>query len=249
MNKSKHDYEWWDYSWNPIVGCSPVSEGCENCYAAGISKRFKLPWGTPEFKPERLMEPVRMRKPSRIFVCSVSDIFHEGVHAEWVDRVLEIIAACPQHTFMMLTKRPENIYRKIYEVTAERACRELGGGDYLPNLWLGVTAENQARADERISILLSVPAAKHFVSVEPMLGPVSLAGFDGKTYRPWLDYHAWKVAFDWVIAGPETGRRARECKPEWIMDVADQCKAAKVSFWDKSHGEFIRREYPREGGK
>ncbi len=235
--------EWCDEVWNPITGCSSASEGCQNCYARRMARRLAGRCGYPAwptefdvtFHPDRLELPLKWKKPRRIFVNSMGDFFHNEVDTHWIDDVLEVIGACPQHTFLVLTKRPQNIERKLYEVTAAHGCRELGGGDYLPNLWLGVTAENQARANERIPILLSIPAAVHFVSVEPMLGPVDLSN--------WLCPEG--DVLDWVIAGPETGPGARECKPEWIEELANQCEDAGVPFFDKRKN-FIRRDWPQQ---
>lgn len=232
--------EWCDEVWNPITGCTPISEGCQNCYAKRMAKRLRGRFGYPDFPnefkvtfhPDRLDLPLKWRKPRRVFVNSMGDLFHDDVDTHWIDDVLEVIAACPQHTFMMLTKRPENIDHKLYEITKAHGCRELGGGDYLPNLWLGVTAENQKRADERIPLLLSIPAAKHFVSVEPMLGPVDLTN--------WLCPEG--DVLDWVIAGPETGPGARTCENWWIQHLTVDCKNAGVAFFDKRVGG--KREWP-----
>lgn len=270
--------EWADRSWNPITGCTAISEGCANCYAARMAKRLGGRFGYPAdepfrvtWHPERLEEPLSWRKPSRVFVCSMGDIFHEDIDTHLIDDILEVIAACPQHIFMMLTKRPQNIERKLYETSVEHGCRELGGGDYLPNLWLGVTAENQARAAERIPVLLSIPAGKHFVSVEPMLGMVDLTKIFRPTeaslanpcspptwnrwnalsgFRGTEDHHGRGAGFvgaklDWVIAGPETGPGARPCNPVWIVDLARQCREAGVAFFDKSKECPIVREWPR----
>ena len=221
MNRNTKENQWWDYTWNPIAGCSPISEGCQNCYAAGMSKRFGWPWGAATFHLERLEEPIELKKPSRIFVCSMGDFFHASVNTVWIDNILEVMAACPEHTFMVLTKRAHLIEPKLYEVTAENPCRELGEGDYLPNLWLGATIETQAH-EQRIFFLLSIPAAVHFVSVEPMLEPVSL-----------------KRRVDFVIAGPETGQGARPCRDEWI----DALAAESPCFFDKRKNG-TRREFP-----
>jgi protein gp37 len=153
----------------------------------------------------------------------MSDMFHERTETEWRDAAYRTIGACPQHTFILLTKRPEIAER---DILGKYSCPRL-----FPNVWLGVTVENQARADERIPILLRIPAAVRFVSVEPMLGPVDL-----REYLPNLD---------WVIAGPETGAGARQCNPAWIADIAAQCEQAGVAFHDKREGAHcIRREWP-----
>ena len=229
MNKNENAGLWWDYSWNPITGCSHASEGCDNCYAEAISRRFKLPWGKTVFHPERLGDPSMVRKPSRIFVCSMADLFHETVETEWRDSVYQTIRSCPWHTFILLTKRPRNALT-LHEMRRERLP---------PNVWMGVTVENQARADERIPILLRIPAAVRFVSVEPMLGPVDLASAANVTY--WDDPVA---GINWVIAGPENGPGARACDHYEFEDLQSQCVAAGVPFFDKRPAG-ARREWPK----
>ena len=220
----KTTIEWTDYSWNPVTGCTPISEGCRNCYARRIAHRLSQNPAVPHRErhegfrvscwPERLEEPLRWRKPRTVFVCSMGDIFHSNVPTDFIDKVLEIIAACPQHTFLMLTKRPENIEDKLY---GGKGARVLGGGDYLPNLGLGVTVENQD-AVKRILHLLKIPAAMRFVSVEPMLEPVKLGLAKG---LPGLD---------WVICGEESGPNARHVGDGPIRDLKNQCVAAGVPF-------------------
>lgn len=181
MNKTK--IPWCDYTWNPIVGCSRISEGCINCYAAAIAKRFNQPWGHPVFMPERLGQPAKEKKPGRIFVCSVSDIGHSEVRREWRDAVCAAMAAAPWHTFIILTKRPEN----------------LAGFDWRPH-WVGVTAENQKNADRRVPVLVSIEAGKRFVSVEPMLEMVSLqkAGIDWVIAGPENGPKARPCKAEWI---------------------------------------------------
>lgn len=254
--------EWCDYTFNPIVGCSPASEGCAHCYARRMARRLaanpKLPeptrsayglaladdgreWARPAcltLRPERLCEPARVKKPARIFVCSMSDIAHPNVLPVWRTAIIDAMLAAPWHTYIVLTKRPGPWMQEL-----PKTC------------WVGVTAENQARANERIPELLRYPAAVRFVSVEPMLGPVSV--------RCWLDRrvacgcgglcdagescpmaeHA--ALLDWVIAGPETGRGARECRVEWIGALAEQCERARVAFFDKRQA-WLRREWPED---
>lgn len=259
--------EWAEKTWNPVTGCSPVSEGCEHCYAERMSKRLRGRCGYPEdepFKvtlhPDRLEQPLRLKKPSKIFVCSMGDLFHEDVPTNFIDRVLEIVHSCKQHTFKVLTKRPENIQAKIYSVTAHNPVRYLGDGDYLENLWLGVTAENQARADERVPILRQTPAAVRFVSCEPLLGPVDLEAHLGEphwwcpaceaevdptrvTYNERHDLCGAPAeergGIDWVICGGETGPGARPMHPDWVRHLRDQCQAAGVPFCFKSWGNWI----------
>jgi protein gp37 len=210
MNKTK--IPWCDWTWNPIVGCSPASEGCENCYAATIAKRFNLAWGSAHFVPDRLCQPATVRQPGRVFVCSMADLWHETVSNNDRLLVLSAMRQAPWHTYILLTKRPQYI-----EWIAP----------FPRNWWLGVTVENQARAQERIPILLSIPAAVRFVSVEPMLGLVRFA--------------RWAVRWepDWVIAGPETGPRARRCEDAWIDALAAESRC----FFDKRK-DWKRREWP-----
>lgn len=185
MNKT--DIEWCDETWNPVSGCSKVSQGCKNCYAERV---FPRPYPGRKFTdvrchPERLDQPLRMRKPRRIFVNSMSDLFHEDVPDEFIDRVFAVMADAMQHTFLVLTKRPERMREYLSpdnpRYTARRVFDLMRGGvgkfdpDMhwpLRNVWLGVSVEDQATADERIPLLLQTPAAVRFVSYEPALGPV-----------------------------------------------------------------------------
>lgn len=249
--------EWCDKVWNPVTGCSPISEGCQNCYAKRMANRLRGRCGYPDaepfnvtFHPDRLEEPMRWRKSQKIFVCSMGDLFHEDVFANVIVRVFNAMCHpdCLHHTFLLLTKRPklalewwewfekESLSDGNFRVLSEQ-------GKFPPHIWFGVTTENQVMADERIPILLSIPAAKHFVSVEPMLGP--LFGVDGKiAQRMKRDSTLYPAdAIDLVIAGPETGPSARPCKPEWLEDLWRQCKAAGVPFFDKRKN-YIEREWP-----
>ena len=191
--------EWTDATWNPITGCTAISDGCKNCYAKRIYERFNNePFSTIRFHEDRLKVPLHWRKPRRIFVNSMGDLFHESVPFDFIDRALAIMAMCPQHTFMALTKRPGRMVEYFTDtglglrigahlmkfgrgnVGAECAVIDIAhkltfGG--LKNLMLGCTVENQAAADERIPLLLATPAAKRFVSCEPLLGAVDLSDF------------------------------------------------------------------------
>lgn len=193
---------WTNETWNPVTGCSKVSPGCAHCYAEGLSMRFgwsKKPW-TPEnaaenvqLHPERLDKPLKWREPKRVFVNSMSDLFHELVPFEFVDRVFAVMALTPQHTYQILTKRPERMREYLnvrdrhnrIELAADalfpgkgNPC--LGGKHLLPqlplaNVWLGTSVENQHWADIRIPQLLDTPAAVRFLSCEPLLGPVTFS--------------------------------------------------------------------------
>jgi protein gp37 len=253
--------EWADESWNPVTGCTPVSEACEHCYALRMLGR-NLPnhsGPAPTFHPDRLHKPLHWRKPRRVFVCSMSDLFHEAFTDEQRDAVFVTMALAWRHTFMVLTKRPGRMHRYMLDGRERIAERRDATGRYieaawsksqllsayartgsqweafekawpLPNIWLGVTAENQQRADERIPILLDTPAAVRFVSLEPMLGPVDLSGH-GSCHVGNVD-----AQLDWVILGGQTGPGARPMQPEWALDVYRQCKAAGVPFFFKKWG-------------
>lgn len=199
--------EWTDATWNPITGCSVVSPGCTNCYAmrlAGTRLKHtevyrgltymvngKPVWnGTVKLAADRtLTAPLRWRKPRRIFVCSMSDLFHEAVSDEWLPRVFGIMAATPQHHYQVLTKRPRRMNEVVSDPAfydaVEQDCRHalhhrfLDGMQWpLPNVWVGTSIEDQVRADERIPWLLNTPAAVRFLSCEPLLGPIDLTRLD-----------------------------------------------------------------------
>jgi len=227
--------EWADEVWNPITGCSKISPGCVNCYAERFAKRLAGRCGYPKDNPfqvkvhyDRLKNVDFGKKPKRIFVCSMGDLFHSFVPKAAIDNVLEIIAAHPQHTFIMLTKRPDNIDGMLYDPDPTAPARELGGGDYLPNLWIGISAENQKYYDERIDYLLKIPAKKRIVSMEPLLGPIRL----GEHIKN----------LDWVIVGGESGNFQRPydqlIKPDWVRSIRDQCVANGVPFFFKQWGSF-----------
>lgn len=210
--------EWTEKSWNPVTGCTPVSEGCRNCYARRMAHRLRGRFGYPAdepfrvtLHPERLREPIGLRKPRRIFVVSMGDLFHDDVPESFIDQVFAVMALCSEHTFQVLTKRPARMLNycsyshRDSEIMARMdelipgSSRQPQGWEFvpggrgeegyepgywegplrwpLPNVWLGVSVENQAAADERIPILLHTPAAVRFISVEPALGPVSIRNY------------------------------------------------------------------------
>jgi protein gp37 len=191
MSKSK--IEWTGETWNPMSGCTKISEGCAKCYAEKMAHRLKA-MGAKGYEngfavtlhPDRLNEPLKRKKPTTYFVCSMGDLFHEDVPFDYIDQIFAIMALTPQHTYQVLTKRPERM-REYFEDGEERVEAFFMDGGYpsnflwpLPNVWLGVTAENQEQADKRIPILLDTPAALRFVSIEPMLGEIDL-GFNQAT--------------------------------------------------------------------
>lgn len=246
--------EWADRVWNPITGCTKVSEGCEHCYAERMAHRLAGRYGYPKDKPfsvvshpDKTEEPMHWKKPSRVFVCSMGDLFHEDVPFLWIAVVFGVMHTARQHTYMILTKRPKRM-KEFFEWFVGPEWRGAWPREY-KHVWLGVTAENQQRADERIPILLQIPAAKRFVSIEPMLGPVDLTNLDGgviaaeyrgitldaliggrKSETPWH--------LNWVIAGGETGPGARPAHPNWFRKVRDDCEATGTAFFFKSWGDY-----------
>lgn len=226
--------EWTDETWNPITGCSPISQGCQNCYAKRMANRLRGRYGYPKDDPFRvtghpakLNDPFKWKKPRMIFVCSMGDLFHENVDWWYQQNVMYACIENPQHTFLFLTKRPERMKNFLASF-----CNVERINQPIKNLWLGVTAENQKRADERIPILLQIPAKVRFVSVEPMLGQVNpSSGIENR------DYYSRGV--DWVICGAETGPGARTMKAEWAVDLWEQCNRSVIPF-------FIKKESPKD---
>jgi len=263
MSKSK--IEWTDAVWNPVTGCSKVSEGCRNCYAERLWPRLKA-MGNPAYKDrnfndvachqERLEQPLGWRKPRRIFVNSMSDLFHDDVPFEFIGHVFAKMHNYRQHTFMILTKRPERMKEFIeWYKTEWLAGFESAWPREYTHVWLGVSVENQAAADERIPLLLQTPAAVRFISAEPLLGQVrldelsrpdkyepgalyyddALTGFNATRAGGW-----YGNKLDWVIVGGESGPGARPMHPDWVRGLRDQCQAAGTKFFFKQHGEFIQ---------
>ncbi|WAC26381.1 phage Gp37/Gp68 family protein [Ancylobacter sp. SL191] len=318
--------EWTDATWNPIVGCSLVSPGCTNCYAMKMAARIEAMqpgshyagttqpgkagavWsGKVALAPEHILtQPLRWRRPRRIFVNSMGDLLHEDVPDAWIDRVFAIMALSPQHTYQVLTKRSTRMREYFAETWQPALARsiQLGGGktidipaekrpsdrwdrinlaiddvtmnpffDHerfwtpegsligrpawprrpLPNVWLGVSTEDQRRADERVPDLLATPAAIRFVSAEPLLGPLKLfslrevRGARG-TITDWHDSlrgfqfgptGAETARIDLVIAGGESGPNARPMHPDWARSLRDQCATAGVPFFFKQWGEHV----------
>ncbi|HVQ60733.1 MAG TPA: phage Gp37/Gp68 family protein [Burkholderiales bacterium] len=209
--------EWTEATWNPVTGCSKVSPGCAHCYAEALSRRFRWtakPW-TPDnaevnvrLRRERLDQPLRWKRPRVIFVNSMSDLFHELVPVDYVREVFGVMAAAEQHVFQILTKRHE------------RLAEVAGFLDWPPNVWMGVSVENNRWA-ERADALRSVPAGVRFISAEPLLGPLDRLDLSG---------------IDWLIAGGESGPGHRPVREEWLVDLRDRCAASGVAFFFKQWG-------------
>jgi protein gp37 len=211
--------EWTDKTWNPTTGCNKVSPGCKHCYAETITKRFTqhFPDGFRfTLRPDRLDEPRRWRKPSRVFVNSMSDLFHERMPFGFLEEVFEVMAECPRHVFQVLTKRHERLLELAPEL------------DWPPNVWMGVSVENQDYA-HRVDYLRRVPAAVRFLSCEPLLGPLA------------LDLHG----VDWVIVGGESGRGHRPIEADWVRSIRSQSRAADAAFFFKQWGGL----HPKAGGR
>ena len=239
--------EWTDKTWNPVTGCTPISPGCAHCYAKRMAKRLAGRCGYPQaphefdvtLHPDRLDEPAQWRKPARVFVCSMSDLFHDDVPRKFIHGVFDVMINTPQHTFQVLTKRPERMAHIVQEYFY---LRDINGYDRTSpgkNIWFGVTAENQEQADARIPLLLEIPAVVRFVSIEPMLGPVGLT----KPVRPmcdgkpcWPCSESMLFGLDWVICGGETGPGARPFDVMWAASLLDQCSDAGVPFFYKGAG-------------
>ena len=234
--------EWTEATWNPVRGCSIVSEGCRNCYAMRMAHRSNRPGGAYEgltrigahgptwtgdvrVVREMLDYPLKLRKPHRIFVNSMSDLFHESLDEIAIGEVFGTMAVAEQHTFQVLTKRPGRM-KAILETA--RVCFDYH--EPLANVWLGVSAEDQKTADERIPLLMETPAAVRWVSAEPLLGPIDLESVP-----------SMEGSIDWVVVGGESGPGARPMHPDWARSLRDQCKAAGVPFFFKQWGKFTDR--------
>ena len=233
--------EWTDRVWNPVVGCTKVSQGCKNCYAERIYERFHpgQKFSVVHTLAGRLHDPLHWRKPRRVFVNSMSDIFHDDVSRYFILNIWQIMFHAPKHTFQILTKRPQRM-KDILSEWLPDAWELAFSKDYpgpLPNVWLGVSAEGQTWADERIPLLLETPAAMRFVSCEPLLGPVMLDYFLGDLPED-DDGAPYPGKVDWVIAGGESGPGARPMHPDWVRGIRDQCVGAGVPFFFKGWGEF-----------
>ncbi|MDX0601667.1 DUF5131 family protein [Sinorhizobium medicae] len=284
--------EWTDATWNPITGCAVVSPGCTNCYAMklagtrlrnhesrkGLTKDSKAgPVWTGEmcFNRQWLDQPLRWSKPRMIFVCAHGDLFAEGVPGLWIDHVFSVMALAPQHTFQVLTKRPQRMreyftgrranFGRASEVLHEHISHGLSEAEHqdavdlldlfdsmgkiLPNVWLGVSVEDQKRADERIPILLDTPAAVRWISAEPLLGPISFrwAAWQLLSKMEATNHLDGLRRLDWVVAGGESGAGARPMHPDWARKLRDQCAEAQVPFLFKQWREWVPQVGAVEG--
>lgn len=255
----KTNIEWTDATWNPITGCSKVSAGCDHCYAEGIAHRFAGTSAYPRgfdvtLRPERLEQPLRWTRPRRVFVNSMSDLFHKDVPSEYIARVFAVMALTPQHTYQVLTKRPGRIRSLLTSPAFRQAvwdamrahhraeiARAPGPHPFpaslawpLQNVWMGVSAEDQTWWDVRIPVLMDTPAVVHFVSAEPLLGPIRLHLERGNPVP------------EWVIVGGESGPHARPIDAQWVRDIRDDSTAAGAAFFFKQWGGLRAKANGRE---
>lgn len=247
LSMSKSNIEWTDLVWNPVTGCNKVSAGCKFCYAKTVHdsrhKAFKagklqhliqysVPFETVMLHPGRLQYPLKWKKPSKVFVNSMSDLFHEEIPFEFINAVFSVMADCDQHTYQVLTKRPQRVI-EFYNWKYNLFGVPWRASD---NVWIGVSVEDQATANERIPLLLQVPAAVRFLSCEPLLGEIDLIeslGFFSK-----VEYRTICDCIQWVIVGGESGPGARPMNPDWARLLRDLCQAAGVPFFFKQWGEW-----------
>ena len=243
--------QWADKVWNPVTGCTKVSAGCRECYAKilhdmrhkaylegkKLPEQYSSPFEVVRCHEDRLEIPLHWRKPQRIFVNSMSDLFHPDVPFEFIFEIYHAMMHAEQHTFMILTKRPDRTieffnwwYDLHNKLTGIRPF-----WDYR-NIWLGVSVEDQPTADKRIPLLLLTPAVVRFVSCEPLLGKINLSV---KTVYKEREGFIAISKLDWVICGGESGKNARPMHPDWARSLRDQCKETNVPFFFKQWGQYI----------
>jgi protein gp37 len=212
-------------SWNPVTGCTPVSAGCDHCYARAIAERSRGIPGHPyeqgfdlRLWPERLERPLHWRKPRQVFVNSMSDLFHPGVPEAFLRQVFDVMVHANQHRYLVLTKRPQRLARLAPTLP------------WPPHVWIGVSVESNEVA-WRADYLRKVPTAVRVISAEPLLGPVDRLDLDG---------------IHWVVSGGESGPGHRPCDPDWVRDLRDRCVTSGVAFFHKQWGGLVGRESGRE---
>jgi len=216
MKKTK--IEWTEETWNPTTGCTKVSSGCKNCYAEVMANRLKA-MGTPGYEngfdfsllPERLDQPLKKKKPTKYFVNSMSDLFHEQMPEEYLNKIIDVIKITPQHIYQILTKRENRMYDYFLDK------------DIPSNIWLGVSVENKADGLPRINKLRNLKASIKFLSVEPLLEDLDYMDLEG---------------IDWVIVGGESGVKARPMKEEWVLNIKKQCQDQNTAFFFKQWGAW-----------
>jgi len=221
---SQTKIEWTDMTWNPATGCSKVSAGCKNCYAERMAKRLQA-MGNPRYvngfepqeHPEALDLPFTWKRPKKVFVNSMSDLFHEAISEQFIEKVFDVMNKTPMHTYQILTKRPE------------RAARLANQFTWTDNIWVGTSVENSCVVN-RIDVLRQVPSRVRFLSCEPLLGPLENVNLQ--------DIH-------WVIAGGESGPGARPMDASWVRLLLHQCQGAEIPFFFKQWGGVMKHRNGR----
>lgn len=273
--------EWTQATWNPVVGCKRVSAGCDHCYAFelhdkrhiawkrgnwdGAPKQYHQPFSHVQLLPERLSDPLHWRKPRRVFVNSMSDLFHEDVPDDFIHGVFLTMMQAPQHIYQILTKRPQRMRDWMRQYAGPASPIRY----HLPHIWLGVSVENQAAADERIPLLLETPAAVRFLSCEPLLGPVDLTEYlaDRAIVRAIVHHHRtghhcggiddeadcemcctqWRDGqppdLHWIIIGGESGKHARPMDLLWVESLVEQCRNAEIACFVKQLGSVYAKTH------
>ena len=224
----KSAIEWTDATWNPVTGCTKITRGCDNCYAERLAERFR---GTPGHpyengfdltpRPDRLHQPLSWRRPRRVFVNSMSDLFHKEIPIDFIDRVFDTMEAADRHVFQVLTKRSSLMKNYL--------LRRYTKGLAPRHIWCGVSVEDHM-ATARIEHLQRAPVPIRFLSIEPLLGPVGDIDLEG---------------ISWVIVGGESGPNARPMKLDWVLDIKDSCERSGVDFFFKQWGGLT----PKSGGR
>jgi len=251
--------EWCDISWNPVVGCTPASEGCRNCYAKALHdmrhkaylegkklpRQYAEPFEKIQLLEDRITQPFSWKKPARVFVNSMSDLFHPDVPDDFIYKVLTTAMCAERHTFIILTKRARRMFQFYLK-------HQFAVWVNAPNIWHVVSIENQNAANERLGYFLQVPSVVHGVSAEPLLGDLDL-----RNVRPVEGYESRRIdalqgvtcydnggayqdqqKINWVICGGESGPNARPMHPDWARSLRDQCQAAAIPFFFKQWGEW-----------
>lgn len=276
--------EWTDHTFNPWTGCQRVSPGCDHCYAEALSKRAPRTFGSwlpggprKRTSEEYWKQPLRWNRKAekegvrrRVFCASMADVFDNQASADWREDLWALIHDTPNLDWLLLTKRPQNIMKMLpgSEGRGDIPHSRAVWGDGWPNVWLGTSAENQEEADRRIPRLLRAPAAKHFLSCEPLLGPLRLdqcglpvthhGALDALRGESWIEewwdeagedrrrkvVRTWPGKIDWCIAGGESGPKARPMHPAWARSLRDQCQAASVPFFMKQMGGPVKASMP-----
>jgi protein gp37 len=221
---SKTTIEWTDTTWNPTTGCDKISAGCKNCYAATMSKRL-MAMGQHKYRnnfeltvhEEELQRPYKWKKPRKVFVNSMSDLFHESVPVEFIKKVFKVMNETPMHTYQVLTKRAERL---------EELSGEL---NWTPNIWMGVSIENE-QVLHRLESLRNSDALTKFISAEPLIGALPEMNLNG---------------IDWVIVGGESGPKSRPMEKEWVIDIKSQCEKFNSKFFFKQWGGVRKKEAGR----